>query len=402
MAHRLRLLIACWSVVIAGLVGPSLALAQQPGAAAIAASDARLRATADRLAKASVSALAEVGGRFTEPRLVGYDGSAQTACGRLPAKNAYACYADRTIYYDRSFIAGLVAWAARDLGTSGEMAGAFAIAHEWGHQIQYMLGLDYSHSGRSEADADCMAGALVRLTRSGRAMLPSEFAEVELTMQVLGDPPLIEGEWGLVVERINASKGASRTGGFTNAQGSHGNIRERLAELRRGLSSSVKTCVENIPRLTRVPVLVVPRQPLSGQAIQWYADRTADAYDFAVSQRKPLVLVTGSATGQYFRRLKSEVLDSPQLAALSTVAVFAYADPANDVVARNMAKALGYDGYPVISLFAPNANMLDERARIVGLWDAATVVAQLSKFLRKEGWMAPERAPWMPPVGSPR
>ena len=72
-------------------------------------------------------------------------------------------------------------------------------------------------------------------------------------------------------------------------------------------------------------------------------------------------------------------------------------DPAHDLVARNIGKALGYDQFPVISLFAPNGNQLDEAFRMVGLWDAPTVLRELSKAMTKRGWLGPTRAPSLPP-----
>ncbi len=135
--------------------------------------------------------------------------------------------------------------------------------------------------------------------------------------------------------------------------------------------------------------------------IHWFVDNTTDAYDLGVAQHKPIVLVTGDFSGMYFRRLKNEVLLSPQLAQLAPYAIFVYADPSHDVVARNFGKALGYDRWPVISLLGPNGAALNEQARLVGLWSAETVVTQLSIHMRSNGWLpaAPStsRPPWLPP-----
>ena len=135
--------------------------------------------------------------------------------------------------------------------------------------------------------------------------------------------------------------------------------------------------------------------------IHWFVDNTAAAYELALAQHKPLVLATGDFKGVYFQRLRNEVFSSRELAQLAPYAIFAYADPSHDIVARNFGKVLGYDKWPIISLFAPNGDALDEEARIIGLFDAQTETAQLSKHMRSRGWLPPvagsARAPWLPP-----
>jgi hypothetical protein len=209
-------------------------------------------------------------------------------------------------------------------------------------------------------------------------------------MRFLGDAPLAEGKWGQLLEELNAKSG---TGGFSNAVGTHGNPRERLGVFKGGFASDLHTCLAPGRGATQPDVATSARPAAT---IHWYVDKTADAYDVAVAQKKPLILVSGDANGMYFRRLKNEVLFSPALATLASVAIFAYADPTRDVVAKNMGTALGYDVGPTISLLSPNPDMIDEVSRIVGLWDAETVVRQLSKHLRARGWLSSPQ-PWLPP-----
>ena len=70
--------------------------------------------------------------------------------------------------------------------------------------------------------------------------------------------------------------------------------------------------------------------------IHWFADNTTAAYELAVAQHKPLVLATGTMTEAYFTRLQKEILSSPELAQLAPYAIFAYADPSHDLVAKNI------------------------------------------------------------------
>ena len=110
------------------------------------------------------------------------------------------------------------------------------------------------------------------------------------------------------------------------------------------------------------------------------------------------MMVSGDANSADFARLKKETLESPVLGELANAAIFVYTDPTYDIVARNIGQALGYESLPIISLLAPNPNMIDEAARMVGVWDAQTVVRALSKAMTKRAWLGAARAPWLPPL----
>jgi predicted metalloprotease len=377
--------------------------AQTPTAQEIASSEAAMRLATVAVDHAAARIFRDAGERYTSPRIVGYEGSILTPCGNMQAGNAYACRMDGNIYYDRAFIASLRTRAARADQSDGNMAVIFPIAHEWGHALQFMLGLDYSQYDTSEPDADCLAGVLISASRNGAPLRAAELADAKYTMQFIGDPPMVTGEWARVMEQMNAN--GRRRGGFSNAIGNHGNAQERMTSFRKGLGSSFRSCVADIPRFGRTVAqsgtTSQPPAPAS-LVIHWFVDNTADAYDLGVAQHKPIVLVTGDFNGTYFKRLRNEVLSSPQLAQLAPYAIFVYADPSHDIVAKNFGKALGYDKWPVISLLGPNGEALDEEVRLVGLWDAQTVVTQLSTHMRSKGWLpspsSTSRPPWMPPL----
>jgi hypothetical protein len=347
--------------------------------------------------------LRNAGEHYTSPRVVGFQDSVRTPCGELQANNAYACPVDGNLYYDRVFIASMMAQAARADHSDGSIAVIFPIAHEWGHALQYMLGLDYSGSASSEPDADCLAGVLISAGRNGVPLRASDLADAEYTMGLIGDPTMVTGEWAKFLDDVNAR--SWNGGGFANAWGNHGNAKERMIAFRRGIGASFRTCVANIPRFGRAVVqnraTTQPPAP-APLVIHWFVNNTAAAYELAVMQHKPLVLATGDFNGMYFRRLRNEVLSSPVLAQLAPYAIFAYADPSHDIVAKNFGKALGYDKWPDVSLLAPNRDALDEAARIVGLFDAQTELTQLSIHMRSRGWLpaanSPTRPPWMPPI----
>lgn len=371
--------------------GPRLAIAQRLPAMPFekTISDLNIRMAANYLDQISATIFRENGERYFTPIVTGYDNTVMTGCGRIEADNAYACRSDGTIYYDRTFLAGLMSAASSRLKTDGDMAAIYGIAHEWGHELQFLLGLDYTNAvNRSESDADCLAGVLLGRAQALGKLHAGDMAEARFSIAFVGDSVLVPGVWGKTIEWINA-RAAAGSVPITNAKGYHGNPDERLAAFNRGFNGSMRLCVAGIPRPGQAPALTT---------IRWYVNNTADAYDRGVAENRPIVLVSGAANGANFIRLKRETLESPVLAPLANAAIFVYADPARDVVARTIGKALGYQGLPVISLLAPNPNMIDEAYRIVGLWDAPTVLRELSKGMTKRGWLGAARAPWLPPL----
>ncbi|MBC8088832.1 MAG: neutral zinc metallopeptidase, partial [Phycisphaerae bacterium] len=301
----------------------------------------------------------------------------------------YACRADGSIYYDKAFLAALMSGAARALRTDGDMAAVNPLAHEWGHILQYLLDTDYSTApNRSEPDADCLAGVLMSRMQRQQQLQPGDLQEARWAIEFAGDAPLNTGVWGNVIERLNLNAPPGSIPVITNAMGDHGNPRERLQAFSRGLTGTVASCTANIPRPGRVVVATV----------HWYVNDLANAYDRGVAQNKPTVFVSVDLNDPNFNRFKTETLQSPIFAQLANYAIFVYSDPTRDIVARNAGNALGYGRLPVISLLAPNPNMLDEASRIIGVLPASTIVNDLTRHLKSRGWMGTTRAPWRPPL----
>jgi predicted metalloprotease len=218
-------------------------------AAQLAASDAKVRVAVDFLDKAWAQTFRLARERYVPPRVVGYDDFVMTACGRISGMNAYACDLDGTISYSRSFLALLMAKTARATGTDGDMGAILPIAHEWGHSVQYMLKLDYSSAvDRVELDADCLAGAVIAQADAQGYLQSGDLAETEYALQLVADAPLVEGEWGKMIERINTEAPSGSIPTISNALGDHGNSRERVAAFHRGLKSDAHTCLLGIPR----------------------------------------------------------------------------------------------------------------------------------------------------------
>lgn len=235
------------------LITPATLPAQdRVDSAQIVASDAKVRAAIVFLDKTWAQTFKTLGWRYVTPRVVGYDEAVLTACGRVSGMNAYACALDGTISYSRSFVGLLMVKTARAMGTDGDMGAIFPIAHEWGHSVQYLLGLDYSAAvDRVEADADCLAGTAIAAANAQGYLQPGDLAETEYALGLVGDAPLVGGEWGKMIETINAQAPPGSVPVLTNARGDHGNARERVAAFHRGMTSGVLACVLGIPRRPR-------------------------------------------------------------------------------------------------------------------------------------------------------
>ena len=110
-----------------------------------------------------------LGFEYNTPGVNIFEGSTSTGCGNATsAVGPFYCPADQSIYLDTSFYEQL----RSQFGASGgPLAQMYIIAHEWGHHIQTITGinsnLDFQTTGpesdgvRLELQADCFAGAWV-------------------------------------------------------------------------------------------------------------------------------------------------------------------------------------------------------------------------------------------------
>nr|MBA2405673.1 neutral zinc metallopeptidase [Bdellovibrionales bacterium] len=107
---------------------------------------------------------------YQEPRLVLFKNSVLSACGRASsAVGPFYCPGDQQVYLDLSFFNQM----EQALGASGDFATAYVIAHEVGHHVQNLLGIEKSFRQKMEQvserernklsvimelQADCLAG----------------------------------------------------------------------------------------------------------------------------------------------------------------------------------------------------------------------------------------------------
>ncbi|HEY6547396.1 MAG TPA: neutral zinc metallopeptidase [Vicinamibacteria bacterium] len=116
-------------------------------------------------------AFREMGAQYQPPTLVLFEGRTPSACGMgSAAMGPFYCSADEKLYLDFSFFDEL----HRRFGAPGDFAQAYVIAHEVGHHVQHLLGIQdkvtraqqgarseeeaNSLSVRLELQADCLAG----------------------------------------------------------------------------------------------------------------------------------------------------------------------------------------------------------------------------------------------------
>ncbi len=125
---------------------------------------------------------ANAGARYIEPVLVLYDNAVQSACGyNTAATGPFYCPGDNKLYLDLSFMREL-----QRLGAPGDFAMAYVIAHEVGHHIQNITGIErqvrqvQARASRAEANAlsvrmelqaDCYAGVWAHHAQRERNML---------------------------------------------------------------------------------------------------------------------------------------------------------------------------------------------------------------------------------------
>lgn len=137
------------------------------GADANANIDCRMKGAAASIDAYWTMRAPQLGFEYTPTEIVLFEGGVGTGCGQASsAVGPFYCPADQTIYIDTAFFAEL-----RDrFGSSGgPLAEMYVVAHEWGHHIQTITGinsnLDLQDTGptsasvRLELQADCFAGA---------------------------------------------------------------------------------------------------------------------------------------------------------------------------------------------------------------------------------------------------
>lgn len=173
------------------------------------------------------------GNRYQAPKLVLYRGATRTGCGQgQSVMGPFYCPADRTVYIDLSFYQEM-----RDkLGADGDFAQGYVVAHEVGHHVQNLLGIERKmreqQQGLSRAEqnklsvklelqADCFAGVWGHYMEREQVLEIGDLEEALNAAQAIGDDRLQQQSQGRVIPDS-----------FT-----HGSSAQRYAWFKRGFDS---------------------------------------------------------------------------------------------------------------------------------------------------------------------
>lgn len=202
-------------VVGGGNVAQQQVSTQQQAPVQQSGQEAQLRELAGVVLGSTEEAWAEYfqkhGARYQEPTMVLYRNATSTACGTgQSAMGPFYCPGDNKVYLDLSFYDDM----KHQLGAEGDFAFAYVIAHEVGHHVQNLLGINQkvaqaqSRSSQKQANqlsvklelqADCFAGVWGNYVQKQGLL---EMGDVEKAMNAaaaVGDDRLQKRSSGRVV-----------------------------------------------------------------------------------------------------------------------------------------------------------------------------------------------------------
>ena len=175
---------------------------------------------------------------YEDAKLVLFRDGTQSGCGTAQsAMGPFYCPLDQRVYIDLGFYDDL----RRRFGAPGDFAQAYVIAHEIGHHVQHLLGIDAQArraqqgnpemantvSVRLELQADCLAGVWGHSTSQRRLLEQGDVEEGLSAASAVGDDRI----QGSTTGRVNPDS-------FT-----HGSAAQRVAWFKRGLSNgSIDDC----------------------------------------------------------------------------------------------------------------------------------------------------------------
>jgi uncharacterized protein len=179
-----------------------------------------------------------LGAQYRPTTLVLFSDATQSGCGFAQAATGpFYCPADEKVYIDLTFYEEL----HNRFGAPGDFAQAYVLAHEVGHHVQNVLGIEREMrraqqrnpgaanelSVRMELQADCFAGIWGHSTAQRDILDPGDVEEGLNAAAAIGD------------DRIQKQS----TGRISPESFTHGTSQQRAMWLRRGMDQgSVEAC----------------------------------------------------------------------------------------------------------------------------------------------------------------
>lgn len=147
---------------------------------------------------------------YLDTQTVFFSGYTDTGCGQASSQTGpFYCPLDNLIYFDLDFLVTL----QNQFGATGDLAVQYIVAHEYGHHVQNVLGINSQmrqaqqedparanqYSIALELQADCLAGAWAR-DASDRDLFddPSEVEEALNAAEAVGDDRIQQKTQGRV------------------------------------------------------------------------------------------------------------------------------------------------------------------------------------------------------------
>lgn len=175
---------------------------------------------------------------YEDAKLVLFRNQTYSGCGTAEATmGPFYCPLDKKVYIDLGFYDEL----RQRFGAPGDFAQAYVLAHELGHHVQHLLGIDAQArrlqqespksanavSVRLELQADCFAGIWAHSTEQRRLLQQGDIDEALNAAAAVGD------------DRIQRA-----TTGHVNAETfTHGSAAQRSAWFKRGYTSGqIEAC----------------------------------------------------------------------------------------------------------------------------------------------------------------
>ncbi len=147
---------------------------------------------------------------YQDTKTVFFSGSTNTGCGLASSQTGpFYCPLDNLVYFDLDFLVTL----QNQFGATGDLAAQYIVAHEYGHHVQNVLGINEQMREAQQADpgranqysvalelqADCFAGTWAR-DASDRALFddPKEVEEALNAAAAVGDDRIQQQTQGRV------------------------------------------------------------------------------------------------------------------------------------------------------------------------------------------------------------